>query len=281
MGFASSCSWMHSFWSSIGKDGLDFRPAEHCAVVHLNYTGPLSPSRSPPLAPVAHPVSPAHRLSEDHDRESEEAADRGEEHVFVGVPRVALGAEKGHAEFTAPDLRDGPLEELVEEGGGHIEGEDEEVAPEGALGNDGKIENFAKGQGEEESVEKVDEAIEVVATGEGTGIESDRGEPLAIGYFGIGVVRPKGVEAEKEKDENVGKAGENKATGGDDEKEESGGDEDVLEPPVDRMFRRNREGNPPKGVNATEEKKEAAMRGLERRLHGGFGVVDRGRQNDA
>lgn len=199
----------------------------------------------------------------------------------MGVPRVALGTEKGHAEFTAPDLRDGPLEELVEEGGGHIEGENKEVAPEGAFRSNGVVKNFAKGQGEEESVEKVDEAVEVVATGEGTGIESDRGEPLAIGHFGIGVVRPKRVEAEKEKDENAGKAGENKVTGGDDEKEESGGDEDVLEPPVDRMFRRNREGNPPKGVNAAEEKKEAAMRGRERGLHGGFGVVDRGRQNDA
>lgn len=83
-------------------------------------------------------------------------------------------------------------------------------------------------------------------------------------------MRPKGVEAEKEKDENVGKTGENKVRGGDDEKEESGGDEDVLEPPVDRMFRRNREGNPPKGVEAAEEEEKATMRGRERGLHGGI-----------
>lgn len=186
----------------------------------------------------------------------------------MGVPRVALGSEEGHAEIAAPDLCYGPFEEFVEEGCGHVEGEDDEVAPEGASGNDCVIENFAKGQGEEQPVEKVDEAIEVIAARVDSA-QAESLEPLAIGNFGVGVVRPESVEAEKEKDEAVGEAGEDKATGGEGEKEESGNDEDILEPPVDRMSRRDGEDDPPDGVEASQEDEKTTMRGRERAVHGG------------
>jgi hypothetical protein len=77
------------------------------------------------------------------------------------------------------------------------------------------------------------------------------------------------METEKEKDEEVGEAGEDKATGREGEKEKAGGDEDVLEPPVGRMLRGNREGYPPDGVETAEEEKEATMRRQERAVHGG------------
>jgi hypothetical protein len=232
------------------------------------------------FAPLTREVSSANGPDEEHESEAEEAADCGEEHVFVGVPRVALGAEEGHAEFASPDLRHGPFEEFVEEGRGHVEGEDEEVAPEGASGDDGVVKDFAKRQGEEEPVEKVDEAVEMIAARLDSA-QSEGLEPLPVGHFGVGVVGSEGVEAEKEENEAVGEAGEDKATGREDEKEEPGGDEDVLEPPVGRMLRGNREGYPPDCVETAEEKKEATMRRRERAVHGGFVGWLTGKQDEA
>lgn len=198
----------------------------------------------------------------------------------MGVPRIALGTEKGETQLAAPDLRHGPFEEFVKEGRGHVEGEDEEVAPEGTFWNDGKIEDFTKGQGEEESVEKVDEAVEMIAARLDSA-ESEGLEPFAVGHFGIGVVGPESVEAEKDEDEEVGEAGEDKTTGREDEKEKSGGDEDVLEPPVDRMLRSAREGYPPGGVETPEEEEKATMRRRERAVHGRFVGWLTGKQDEA
>lgn len=198
----------------------------------------------------------------------------------MGVPRIALGTEKGETQLAAPDLRHGPFEEFIKEGRGHVEGEDEEVAPECASGSGGVIKDFAKGQGEEESVEKVDEAIKMIAA-RLESAESEGLEPFAVRHFGVGVVGPQSVEAEKDEDEEVGEAGEDKATGRENEKEEPRGNEDVLEPPVDRMFRSNREGHPPGGVETPEEEEKATMRRREGAVHGRFVGWLTGKQDEA
>ncbi len=65
--------------------------------------------------------------------EGSRSPEQGEEHVPVGIPRVALGTEIGLADIGGNDQGDPPLQELPEGGDGEHDAQDDEIKPPPAL----------------------------------------------------------------------------------------------------------------------------------------------------
>ena len=95
----------------------------------------------------------------------EQAAEGGEEHVFVGVPDVALLAVIGFGGVFAEGDRHQPFESFVAEAGEYDGGEGVLECP-GFCGGD-----LDEGRGEAEAVGEVDEAVELVAAPAELGVE--------------------------------------------------------------------------------------------------------------
>lgn len=114
--------------------------------------------------------------------DGEGRADEGAEHVTLGVPVVALGAEECLRGFSR-DEGGGPFEEFVDRADGHADADDAEGQPSALCDDVVTDEYFAANDGGDEALQEVAEAVVVIA-GETEGFF----RPITERDEGVGVV---------------------------------------------------------------------------------------------
>ena len=114
------------------------------------------------LGPFAREVALQVDVDAGGDAHGDERAERGQRHVLVRVPLIALRAEVGLAEIAADDEGGAPFDQLVQHRARHRQVERQEVAPEAADVGDAQ-EHLADRIGEQQAVAEVHDAVEVVA----------------------------------------------------------------------------------------------------------------------
>src|SRR5829696_4308871 len=128
-----------------------------------------------------------------------ERADQGEEHVPLGVPDVALGAEEV-CRGRAADHGGPPFDELVEGAEGEAGAGDQEEEPAVPLERGPAQQHLADQDGRHEALGEVAQAVVVVA-----GEAQEVAHPEAERHPGVGIVpaehQDQGVEEEKTVDE--------------------------------------------------------------------------------
>src|SRR5688572_2162295 len=180
------------------------------------------------------------------DAHGDERAERGQCHVFVRVPLVALGAEVGLAEIAADDEHGTPFDQLEQRRRRHRQVERQEVTPEAADVGDAQ-EHFADRVGEQEAVAEVHHAVEIVALPAERFVQRVAGQlppRLVVRHFRIGVVRADRVQAEKHEQRGVRDPGERKHAVGDDQHRDADEQQRVLQPPVGAVVRMEGERHP-------------------------------------
>jgi len=191
-----------------------------------------------------------------------DGAEEGEGHVFLGVPDIALGAEEGGALVAGVD-GDGPFEELVEGADGEAGGDGEGEEPAASADDSAAEVDFAGGDGGDEALGEVAEAVVVVA-GESEGVLG----PGAQGDEGVGVVAADDEDEGVEEEEDAEEGGEGEAVAGGEEEgyAEEGGED--FEPPGEVVVRVD--GGPEEGRGEEEEepRAEGAEEGVRHRSLG-------------
>jgi hypothetical protein len=229
----------------------------------VTHEGPFTSSVF--FGPLGGEVPASDEVDGDHDAGGQESADDSAEGIAVGIPFVPLGAEKSHAEIGSKNQDGGPFREFVDHGRGDGEGKGKEITPEeGRVSAHGVEECFAVRPGESESIEEMDGAVVVVSLEAEQRIEwatGPRGEPIVVGDTRIRVVRAYLVEAEEDKNEGIGYAGERKSAVGEEEEEDAYGDHDVFEHPGLAVEGGDAERDDEDEVEKCEERDVAPVRG--------------------
>jgi len=101
-------------------------------------------------------------LPRPHEQERAGRADQAHEHVFLGVPNVALSS-KELRRGRAADQRAPPFDEFISAADGETDREDEKRLPAFAIKNVEPDEQFARDQCRHESLREMAEPIVVIA----------------------------------------------------------------------------------------------------------------------